>query len=683
MATGAGLLQNLLTRAGGDMQNIGSDAGNFMDTLRQTGGTDFDALTKMLSQPKTRTKPTQQMPQRQKLSTLNENDALTQSAPGQFLQGALGMQSHNVAGQPVTNPLNLTADQAYSPYGAGALVSLLGGEAVKGAEAVPQLAEKGIQTTQDAFNTAKAQPGGLEAGFLGLGKKAENTGSPVRISLKPSVYGAGREADVQKTVDTIVPGNTATEKYNNLESTMSNLGDQITKTMADNPKTTSLDQIMQDYDKNLQNEGVYRTSQSTRKDIQQAAQKYVSDLTNEASGGNASLNPKEVSDQSLMKIKQQVNQDAQSIFKKIDNGTSLSDKDKVILAARQTLDDTITDLHPEVKELTTQQSHLYDAADSIAKARDAEIKAASTQPGFMGKLANATIKNPFFDVLLGATGAHAAGGVLSNAAGLGEVGASNLFDFLKSKVNGQSNPESNPDNGSQPNSSSINEQGQIHNGGSISNQINNVNNRYSLTDPIQTGVLMNTSDYAKQISALQQKMGQEKLGNPQAYNTDSGQLQALQAKYQSQQPLRDAWIGTATQPGVSQILTVGNTAYKSIKDADPSFLNAIPNGYDALSKASNGKYAQMSKYLQYLSSATGTDFTQYKTKDALMSALDTAMSTVKSQWIQQVQGYSGTPANANGIPQGPAGKSGGQQLQQALGMPKMPPSNFDFGGQIQ
>lgn len=668
MATGANLLQNLLGQAGGDINTIGNDTGNFMTRLTQTGNTDYKAIANMLSKPKTHTKP----------STLNENDALTNSATGQFLQGALGMQSHNVAGQPVTNPLNLTNDQAYSPYGAGALVSLLGGDVAKGAEAVPQIAQKGIQATQDAFNTAKSQPGGLEAGFLGLGKKAENSASPVRISLKPSVYGAGREAAVQNTVDTIVPGNTAIEKYTNLEPTMGKLGDQIDSIMAQNPKSTSLDQVLSDYDKNLQDQGVYRTSQSTKPEIQKTAQGYITDLTNEATGNNTDINATGIQDTSLQKIKQQVNQDSQSIFKKIDNGTTLTDKDRVILAARQTLDDTITDLHPEVKQLTTQQSHLYDAADSLAKGRDAELKAAGNQPNFMGKLANATIKNPYFDILLGATGAHSAAGALSQAGALGGVGISNFMDYIKNH-----NDPTNGQNGS-PGQSPNNQNpiGNAH-GQSISNSTNNVNDRYQMTDPIQSGMFMNTSDYAKQIASLQQKMGQEKLGNPQAFNTDNGQLQALQAKYQSQQPLRDAWVGSATQPGVSQILTVGNTTFKSINNVDPGFFNALNQGYDKLQTASNGKYAQMSKYLQYLQGATGQDFTQYKTKDALTSALDAAMATVKSQWIQQVQGYSGTQANANGIPQGPAGQNGGQQLQKALGMPSSPPPSFNFGGQIQ
>lgn len=244
----------------------------------------------------------------------------------------------------------------------------------------------------------------LAAGINTADKAISALPKVVRVVLKPGVYGAGREAAVQKTVDSIVPGATATEKYNNLQPTMNNLGDQITNIMAQDPKAAPLQQVLSDYDKNLQDQGVYRTSSASKDQVQKIANGYINDLHNEASGGNAVLNPSEIQDTSLQKIKQQVNQDSQSIYKKIDNGTSLNDKDKVILAARQTLDDTLTTLHPEIKDLTTQQSHLYDAADSLFKGREGEIKDTSATPNtFLGNLKQGVINHPIGSIATGAS----------------------------------------------------------------------------------------------------------------------------------------------------------------------------------------------------------------------------------------------------------------------------------------
>lgn len=318
---------------------------------------------------------------------------------------ALGQIVPAIQGKKLKNAPEPTAS---AQRGLNTVQNILYGNPSMGIEAAaaPDAAAAVNQVKQDAIDAVengKAQPGGLQAGFvkpdLGIGKNTMQTSSsPVRVVLKPSVYGAGREQAVQNTVDTLVPGTTATEKYANLEPTMSGLGDKITSIMQQNPKSAPLDGengIMADFDKNLQNEGVYRTTDTPRDQVQKTARNYITDLNNEASQGNTVLNANQISDTSLQKIKQQVNQDAQSVFKKIDNGTSLTDKDKVILAARQTLDDAISNLHPEVKDLTTQQSHLYDAADSLFKAREAEIKAANTpQPSFVKKATNYVAGSP-------------------------------------------------------------------------------------------------------------------------------------------------------------------------------------------------------------------------------------------------------------------------------------------------
>lgn len=526
---------------------------------------------------------------------------------------------------------NLNNQGSVTQKGTDALAKVLRGQSLNPQEKQDQLAFL-RQSTNQAIGSVGDEGGTSTEDAVAQANKILAK-KPTTITLKPSVYGAGREAAVQKTVDTIVPGANATQKYNNLQPTMDNLGKQIQNIMTQNPKVTSLSDVMGNFEKNLQDQGVYRTAGGSRNAVQKVARSYISDLNNEATQGNQILNPSTISDMSLQKIKQQVNQDAQSIYKKIDNGTSLTDKDKVILAARQTLDDTISQLHPEMKNLTVQQSHLYDAADSLFKGREAESASVANQPGTLDKILNMTIKNPAFDTLAALTGVHSLGGAINQTGALAGVGASKLMDYIN-KINNPSNSQNiSPGQSPQNNNNGL----QINHGGSISNDNNNVN-RYALqNDPIKTGQIMQTSDYASQKVALQKKIGEETVTNPIQAAQDQGSLNALDTKWNSQSGLRTAWIDP--DKGIGNVLTVGNTAYDSINKADPGFFNALNQGYDKLQTASNGKYAQMSKYLQYVGNATGTDFTQYKTKDALIGALDASMNTTKDRWNTLQQQY--------------------------------------------
>lgn len=123
--------------------------------------------------------PQSAIPQEQAAVTANNN--FDKSAPGQFIAGA-GGQADPAAGIDNANPMNLTNDQAYSPYGAGVATSLglgfLGGGGAKIAEDIPEMAGAGKQAVQAALEEGKAQPGGLQAGFV---KPSEFTGKPGTI----------------------------------------------------------------------------------------------------------------------------------------------------------------------------------------------------------------------------------------------------------------------------------------------------------------------------------------------------------------------------------------------------------------------------------------------------------------------------------------------------------------------
>ncbi len=215
-----------------------------------------------------------------------------------------------------------------------------------------------------------------------------------RITLKPSVYGAGREEAVQKTINNRVPGSTAEEQYRNLEPTMAELGNNIQSSLDANPKVVSLSGLKAKFLDNLKT--TLRTKGLSTKAAETEIDGYLNDIgaykqpqqvfkpdpnLSEAENTRAQFqheqgNPQTISTQDIYSLKKDVNSDYQGIAKKRRNGTPLNDREKVIDAARDTLDQVISAEHPDVKALITQQSHLYDAPDSLFDARNAERKAA-------------------------------------------------------------------------------------------------------------------------------------------------------------------------------------------------------------------------------------------------------------------------------------------------------------------
>lgn len=188
------------------------------------------------------------------------------------------------------------------------------------------------------------------------------------IDVGPSVYGPGREARINQTMNNLNIKGSPAQQYSQLEPRMAQLSDEIFKELVTEPKSVSIDDIVDDFDKNLNSEGIYRTGQLTRDAAQKEARQYIQDVYNSAKGGQDVV-PSKIDTPDLFELKKSVNQDYKGVKKKIDNGTPLTDKDKVIAVARQTLDDIIASKHPSVKEKTLMQSDLYDAAESLHKKR--------------------------------------------------------------------------------------------------------------------------------------------------------------------------------------------------------------------------------------------------------------------------------------------------------------------------
>jgi len=126
------------------------------------------------------------------------------NSPGyQFTQGAIGAPDANVTGAPVSNPLTMTASQAYSPYGAGVAASLGAGIVAGAGERVPQTIEDILGMGKEALVNGAAQRGGLQAGFIGDGSDIGNYGRATQAPkanvtrtgnpLVDKIFNAGKE----------------------------------------------------------------------------------------------------------------------------------------------------------------------------------------------------------------------------------------------------------------------------------------------------------------------------------------------------------------------------------------------------------------------------------------------------------------------------------------------------------
>lgn len=269
------------------------------------------------------------------------------------------------------NPVNVAGK-----LGKGALSELnqLLGRPLEGGDvvgrAVNRAYEKPVTTALDVLpflpKVGRAGAGASTAVRAGedasmLGKAGEALTQGVRkIDTGPSVYGVSKEASINKTLDDLGIKGSAQQQYAQLEPKMAELGDEITKRLATSPKQVPISKVTQDFEGNLQDQ--LRTGNLSSKTAQKEVKGYIQDLYGSKLGD-------EISTPELFDLKQKINQDYQGVAKKKNSGSPLTDREKVISAARQTIDDIISEYHPDVKQATVSQSKLYDAAESLYKSR--------------------------------------------------------------------------------------------------------------------------------------------------------------------------------------------------------------------------------------------------------------------------------------------------------------------------
>lgn len=444
-----------------------------------------------------------------------------------------------------------------------------------------------------------------------------------RVSTKAGIGGAARDAIAQNAVDNI-PGVSAAEKYSNMAKRMGQLGDQITAYNAANPVSTTSEVLRGDYLKSIDNllapEGMLEsTAQSQgligQKTASQMADEFIQTLERKA-GVQVSADPqtslRTYSIDDLTKMKQQANSVLGDLLeKRYNDPSSLTLDEKIRLASRDALDKTITQIQPAIKQMTLEQSGLFDSAKPLQKLSLTE-QAAADKAALAPKptLLDRAKAHP-----LGALGLAGVGGFgiakLPDIAGGLTAAAQNAFD----STNIQAAPEA---------AATI----------------------YKISNPTNDGSIMSDSDYAQQVGQLQQQIGATKISDPVKSAQLEGQLSSLQTRYNSQDKLR------TLSNDSERVTSVANRAVQDLATADPGMINALNGGYDAMQTASNGKYAALATDLQTLGALADPpiDFTKTKNVATIKAVIDKLVKAQQEKIDAQSKQYTGGSTTVNALP---------------------------------
>lgn len=225
------------------------------------------------------------------------------------------------------------------------------------------------------------------------------TSSPVTLNMrdraKKNPYYLEDQKKSQQVLDDYVPGRTAQEVEQNLNPKIAEESQRIENTMAQNPnKTVSASDIAQKNAENMAKAGINLedtpiSANSAQKNdyltkAKQATTSLQSELEAQATAGKSSFNPT-LDGPTIQKYISNLDDRLQSVYKKIDNGTTLTPSERATLTYRRTLRSTLSDLHPKADAAIKRQAAMIDARPYVADAASDEIKGAAKGGGITNK----------------------------------------------------------------------------------------------------------------------------------------------------------------------------------------------------------------------------------------------------------------------------------------------------------
>lgn len=218
-----------------------------------------------------------------------------------------------------------------------------------------------------ALTVGTLQVGGEVVGKLASGSKAttnigknvKDLGSEVRQGVRKirepaGVWGASKEEAINGTLDKLGISGTAEQQYIQLEPAY----EKLTKSIGD---------FLKEKGKPVDPKKIQAL---VTKDLQDIPGDVLAEAQGKAEFSKITKEIAKIKDsQSIFDMKKWLNGRLGRVYTKLEKGNPLSPAEEVLLQSRDTIDQAITKLHPEIKDLTITQSHLRDAAPSLAKAR--------------------------------------------------------------------------------------------------------------------------------------------------------------------------------------------------------------------------------------------------------------------------------------------------------------------------
>lgn len=484
-------------------------------------------------------------------------------------------------------------------------------------------------------------------------------GNPVRLDFadqaKKNSYYLEDQNKAQAVLDKHVAGDTALEVQHNLPLQLQEESKRIKNTIGKNPSGITAEhsdpitqQLLKDENtKAMQKQGI-ELGDNTSYDATNKA--LLKKLDNQLNPGQANLPANETLDgNKLQDYINTIDPTLKSAYKKLDNGTALTDSETAALTMRRTASKILKDRYPDAAAALDRQSAMLDANPYVAKAaseemktqnadavaaKEADAKAAEDAanknakvPPFLRGIKTQLDKQPAWAKT--AEGVVTAGlvgnelqhvpGQLGAAAALGQ----HTWNSLTSKK------DSSAGSGNSTSSPTI----------------------YKTKTPLDDGSILSDGEYLKKKNDLTTAIGSGMTGeankNPDQYSKDAAALLNNQSQYDAQKKVR----GAATD--MHLVDSYANDATDKANKVDNGFFTALLQGYNSNALKLNPDYAALAGSLKALQDKTGILLDTATTKSTLLQAIGAAEKKQSQELDAAKFEYNGgavTPTTSPNLP---------------------------------
>lgn len=201
----------------------------------------------------------------------------------------------------------------------------------------------------------KKLPGTATTVGKNISEKGAATRQGVRKIKQPAgVWGSEKEDAINSTLDSLGIKGTAEEQYKQLAPAYNKLTKDIQTYLKDKAVPVKADELAANIKSSLDDiPGDVLSETQGMKEYE----KILKEVQKVKDSNN------------VFEMKKWMNGRLGRVYTKMEKGLPLSPAEEVLLQSRDVVDKTISTLHPEIKNLTITQSHLRDAAPSLASSR--------------------------------------------------------------------------------------------------------------------------------------------------------------------------------------------------------------------------------------------------------------------------------------------------------------------------